>query len=53
MTFLKVSPIPLSAMHSYLSKFNIFEVNFGKVRISPSKIFPEQKPSIRKYSMFN
>jgi len=53
MTFFKVSPNPLSAMHSYLSIVIAFEVNFGKVKISPSKTFPEQKSSIRKYSMFD
>ncbi len=42
-TFLKVSPIPLSTIHSYLSTEFAFEFNFGRVRISPSNISPEYK----------
>jgi hypothetical protein len=41
--FLKVSPIPLSTIHSYLSTEFAFELNFGRVRISPSNISPEYK----------
>jgi len=48
MIFLKVSPIPLSAMHSYLSANSVFEVTLVKVRTSPSKTFPEQKSSSEK-----